>query len=86
MLKQFFRDLPDPLFTDSLYPKFIDASLLTDERTKLFEIRNIIHHLPQYHFGCAKYLMEHLDLIAQNEKYTLMNANTLARVDSLEIN
>lgn len=26
LLKQFFRDLPDPLFTAALYSKFIDAA------------------------------------------------------------
>ena len=42
VLKSFFRQLPDPLFTDKLYPAFIEAAGIADDVTRLKIIRNLI--------------------------------------------
>jgi hypothetical protein len=60
VLKSFFRQLPDPLFTDSLYQKFINAAGISNDTERFVQIRNLIINLPQYHYGTAKYFMSHL--------------------------
>lgn len=80
VLKSFFRQLPDPLFTDRLYQKFIDAANTTDYTERLIEIRNLIINLPQYHYGTAKFFMNHLKKVSDNYKYTTMDSHNLAVV------
>ena len=67
VLKSFFRQLPDPLFTDKLYPAFIEAAGIADDVTRLKIIRNLIIDLPQYHYGTAKFFLHHLKKISGHD-------------------
>ena len=80
VLKSFFRQLPDPLFTDRLYQKFINAANIAKDTDRLVEIRNLIINLPQYHYGTAKYFLNHLKKVSDNYKYTTMDSHNLAVV------
>lgn len=79
VLKSFFRKLPEPLFTDALYDAFIDTSNIKDDQTKVKKIRNLLIGLPQHHYSTAKYLMRHLNRVA-NSTNTRMDSKNLATV------
>lgn len=58
VLKQYFRDLPDPLFTHEFHSRFMDATVNGEQRT---QFRQLIHALPTENYNTLKYLMLHLD-------------------------
>merc|ERR1711892_433192 len=79
VLKSFFRKLPEPLFTDALYDAFIETSTIKDDQTKIKRIRNLLIGLPQHHYSTGKYLMRHLNRVA-NSANTRMDSKNLATV------
>jgi len=50
VLKQYFRELPNPLCTYQLYEKFIDAISPTCNRERFDNIKEVIKELPPPHF------------------------------------
>ncbi|KAI8342228.1 hypothetical protein BD560DRAFT_412036 [Blakeslea trispora] len=78
VLKQYFRDLPNPLFTFELHPKFIDAMMIDDSQEQLQAVSQLIQTLPIENFNTLKYLMEHLDRVQQRNKENLMTSKNLA--------
>ncbi|CAG09973.1 unnamed protein product, partial [Tetraodon nigroviridis] len=79
-LKLYLRDLPVPIISYEAYPRFIEASKLTDPEKKLEAFRESLALLPPSHRETLKYLMAHLHRVAENEKFNLMNAENLAIV------
>ncbi|KAI8992176.1 hypothetical protein BDF20DRAFT_909846 [Mycotypha africana] len=80
VLKQYFRELPNPLFTYELHSKFMNANALTDGEEKLRTISQLIQMLPIENFNTLKYLMEHLNRIQLRSKKNLMTSKNLAVV------
>jgi len=84
VLKSFFRQLPDPLFTDSRFQAFIDAvpddSSQNINEESLQRIRSLLITLPQYHYNTAKYFISHLKKVADNQKLTEMDCHNLSVV------
>ncbi|KAI8355635.1 hypothetical protein EDC96DRAFT_264281 [Choanephora cucurbitarum] len=78
VLKQYFRDLPNPLFTYELHPKFMDAMMISDSKEQLQTMSQLIQTLPIENFNTLKYLMEHLDRIQKRHKENLMTSKNLA--------
>ncbi|VDM95000.1 unnamed protein product [Thelazia callipaeda] len=79
LLKQYFRQLPNPLFTFELYPDFISAYETTDEK-QVERFKDIIGRLPCEHYRTAKYLIRHLSKLCQCTHLTDMNSKNLAIV------
>ncbi|KAI9230704.1 MAG: hypothetical protein DHS80DRAFT_11991 [Piptocephalis tieghemiana] len=65
VLKLYFRELPEPLLTDHLYPQFIHAAVLPldESREKLMAL---VKHLPRPNYTTAEYLFRHLQRISLN--------------------
>ncbi|VDK77288.1 unnamed protein product [Litomosoides sigmodontis] len=79
LLKQYFRQLPNPLFTFELYPEFIGAYERTDEE-QVDRFKDVIGRLPREHYRTAKYLIRHLTKLCQCTHLTDMNSKNLAIV------
>ncbi|CAG9537784.1 unnamed protein product [Cercopithifilaria johnstoni] len=79
LLKQYFRQLPNPLFTFELYPEFIGAYETTDEE-QANRFKDVIGKLPREHYRTAKYLIRHLTKLCQCTHLTDMNSKNLAIV------
>uniref|UniRef100_A0A8C4QCW4 N-chimaerin n=1 Tax=Eptatretus burgeri TaxID=7764 RepID=A0A8C4QCW4_EPTBU len=79
-LKLYFRDLPIPLITYDAYPKFIDASKISDSDERLEAIHEALKLLPLAHYETLRFLMSHLKRLTLYEKENLMNAENLAIV------
>ncbi|XP_008397233.1 N-chimaerin [Poecilia reticulata] len=79
-LKLYLRDLPVPVISYDAYPRFIEATKLTDPEKKLEAFREALALLPPSHKETLKYLMAHLKRVTQNEKFNLMSAENLGIV------
>ena len=80
LLKLFFRELPEPLFTSSLYRQFVHATQLTDvdnQRVTLLKTFEILH--PDNR-RILLYLLDHLLRVSQYSHINMMHLENLAVV------
>ncbi|KAL9546432.1 hypothetical protein MBANPS3_006663 [Mucor bainieri] len=78
VLKQYFRELPNPLFTYELHSKFMDTMMIASSAEQLQTMTQLIQTLPIENFNTLKYLMEHLDRVQKRNKENLMTSKNLA--------
>ncbi|KAI8992630.1 hypothetical protein BDB01DRAFT_443558 [Pilobolus umbonatus] len=78
VLKQYFRELPNPLFTYELHSKFMDSMLISNAKDQLNTVAQLIQTLPIENYNTLKYLMDHLDRIQKRNKENLMTSKNLA--------
>ncbi|KAM4728175.1 rho GTPase-activating protein 21 isoform 2-T2 [Anableps anableps] len=80
LLKAFFRKLPEPLFTNEKYDKFIEASRTEDSVERLKELKKLVYELPSHHFETLKFLCAHLKRVSDNCEQNKMEPRNLAIV------
>ncbi|EEB12293.1 conserved hypothetical protein [Pediculus humanus corporis] len=80
LLKSFFRNLPDSLFTAELYPKFIEADKIVDPKVRMVTLRKLIKELPEHNFETLKHLLYHLKKIVSKSSVNKMETQNLAIV------
>ncbi|ORX77759.1 RhoGAP-domain-containing protein [Anaeromyces robustus] len=78
VLKLYFRELPNSLFTQELYSEFIEASKTDDDRKRLVEIHELVNRLPDPNYLTLRYLIAHLDRIQSNQKVNKMGISNLS--------
>ncbi|KAM9813275.1 rac GTPase-activating protein 1-like [Neosynchiropus ocellatus] len=79
VLKDFFRNLPEPLLTFSLNKAFMEAAEVQNDDNSLAMMYHNIHELPQPNRDTLACLMIHLQKVSRSLD-TKMNDNNLARV------
>ncbi|POY73436.1 hypothetical protein BMF94_3774 [Rhodotorula taiwanensis] len=80
VLKLWFRELPEPLLTWELYHAFIDAARIENDRLRHIRLHERINELPDPNYATLKFLMGHLDKIAQHDAVNQMSRSNLAIV------
>ncbi|XP_017293390.1 rho GTPase-activating protein 23-like isoform X4 [Kryptolebias marmoratus] len=80
LLKSFFRKLPEPLFTDDKYHKFIDANRIEDAEDRLKTMKKLIHDLPDHYYHTMQFLVGHLKRVADHSEKNKMEPRNLALV------
>ncbi|XP_051555562.1 unconventional myosin-IXb-like isoform X2 [Myxocyprinus asiaticus] len=80
LVKQWLRELPDPLMTYSLYNDFLYAADLPEESERLRAIYRKLDELPPPNFSTLERLIFHLVKVAKEEAQNRMSANGLAIV------
>lgn len=80
LLKQFFRDLPDPLLTSARYTDFIDAAKMEDDIVRRDSMHAIINELPDPNYATLRALTLHLHRVMDNSGVNRMNSQNLAIV------
>lgn len=82
VLKNYFRELPEPLLTFKLYDRFIEASENKgrDEASKESTMRDIVAALPYEHRKTLQYLVLHLARVQLRLTENRMNARNLGVV------
>jgi len=80
LLKQFFRDLPDPLLTSEHYAGFIDAAKSDDDTVRRDSLHAIINSLPDPNYATLRALTLHLNRVTEAAASNRMNASNLAIV------
>ncbi|XP_066303239.1 rho GTPase-activating protein 23-like isoform X2 [Branchiostoma lanceolatum] len=80
LLKSFFRKLPDPLVTNSMYGRFIEANRHKESRKRMWALRELVHALPDHHFETLKFLVLHLKKVSSKSYINKMEVRNLAIV------
>lgn len=79
-LKLYFRELPEPLFTDELYPNFAGGIALSDSVAKESCMLNLLLSLPEPNLVTFLFVLDHLKRVAENESVNKMSLHNLATV------
>uniref|UniRef100_A0A8B9KED1 BCR activator of RhoGEF and GTPase n=1 Tax=Astyanax mexicanus TaxID=7994 RepID=A0A8B9KED1_ASTMX len=79
-LKLYFRELPEPLFTDELYPNFAGGIALSDSVAKESCMLNLLLSLPEPNLVTFLFLLDHLKRVAEKECVNKMSLHNLATV------
>ncbi|XP_006901470.1 PREDICTED: breakpoint cluster region protein [Elephantulus edwardii] len=79
-LKLYFRELPEPLFTDELYPNFAEGIALSDPVAKDSCMQNLLLSLPEPNLLTFHFLLDHLKRVAEKEVVNKMSLHNLATV------
>ncbi|RPA86104.1 RhoGAP-domain-containing protein [Ascobolus immersus RN42] len=78
VLKQFFRELPEALLTDKLYPEFIAAARIDDYDDRIEATQFIVNKLPDANYATLRGLMLHLNRVQENSEVNKMTPTNLA--------
>uniref|UniRef100_A0A3Q1HU52 ABR activator of RhoGEF and GTPase n=1 Tax=Anabas testudineus TaxID=64144 RepID=A0A3Q1HU52_ANATE len=79
-LKLYFRELPEPLLTDRLYPAFMEGIALSDPAAKENCMMHLLRSLPDPNLMTFLTLLEHLKRVAEKEPINKMSLHNLATV------
>ncbi|XP_002830947.3 breakpoint cluster region protein [Pongo abelii] len=79
-LKLYFRELPEPLFTDEFYPNFVEGIALSDPVAKESCMLNLLLSLPEANLLTFLFLLDHLKRVAEKEAVNKMSLHNLATV------
>ncbi|KAM5226420.1 breakpoint cluster region protein isoform 1-T1 [Hipposideros larvatus] len=79
-LKLYFRELPEPLFTDEFYPNFAEGIALSDPVAKESCMLNLLLSLPEANLVTFLFLLDHLKRVAEKEAVNKMSLHNLATV------
>lgn len=80
ILKQWLRELPDPLMTSAQYNDFLRAVELPEKQEQLCAIYSVLEQLPQANHDTLERLIFHLVKVALIEDVNRMSPNALAIV------
>jgi len=80
VLKQYLRDLPNPLLTYEAYDNFLEIARMAPSDARLRMAESVLVSLPQANQDTIRYLMHHLARVAQRSARNLMNSKNLAVV------
>ncbi|KAJ3055123.1 hypothetical protein HK097_011436, partial [Rhizophlyctis rosea] len=80
ILKQYLRDLPEPLIPGSMYSEVLGAASTEDEEAKKGKFVGLLERLPKAHFKTLAFLMRHLYGIQTMSAQNLMSASNLGVV------
>lgn len=78
LLKTFFRDLPNPLFTLAGYSTFINAAKVENDEMRRDALHQGINDLPDPNYATLRALVLHLHRVMQREERTRMGSSNLA--------
>ncbi|XP_062413105.1 si:zfos-588f8.1 isoform X4 [Sardina pilchardus] len=80
LIKQWLRELPDPLMTFTYYSDFLRAVELPEKQEQLQAIYRGLDQLPTSHFNTLERLIFHLVRVSKEEVHNRMTPNSLAIV------
>lgn len=79
-LKQYLRELPEPLMTSKLYSEWIQASTIQDNGTRLQAYWTIVEKMPSLYKANLRYLITFLGKLSENSDVNKMSASNIAIV------
>ncbi|XP_067271466.1 si:zfos-588f8.1 isoform X4 [Pseudorasbora parva] len=80
LVKQWLRELPEPLMTFTHYNDFLRTIELPEKQEQLQAIYKVLEQLPTANFNTLERLIFHLVRVAKEEKSNRMTPNSLAIV------
>jgi len=82
LVKQFFRELPDPLLTTRLSQAFINCNMLTEQNDSISALALCCILLPDEHLRVLRYFVQFINDVANHSSESKMTLNNLAIVFS----
>lgn len=79
VLKLYLREMPEALFTDALYPAFLEA-FQTGEISRNTALRRVYEGLPAVNKAVIDFLLAHLIRVNKHEGQNKMSLHNLATV------
>lgn len=61
ILKQFLRDLPEPLLTQAFYPELVRVSAIDHDYQRRDAVHSLVNDLPDANYSCIRSLALHLN-------------------------
>ncbi|XP_035692312.1 uncharacterized protein LOC118426852 isoform X2 [Branchiostoma floridae] len=80
LFKQFFRELPDPLFTHRLHTCLLKAQEIQQDRDRIMAVLSVCAMLPTLHLNTLQYTMSFLARLAARADQNKMDENNLALI------
>ncbi|GJE93311.1 RhoGAP-domain-containing protein [Phanerochaete sordida] len=80
VLKQWLRELPNPLMTFELHEDFLEAARVENDRLRHIRLHERVNELPDPNYATLKYFMGHLHRIVECEAENAMSVQNLAIV------
>lgn len=80
VLKLYFRELPVPLGTFSMYDSFMACAKVDDEMGRLMLLQNLLQNLPAVNYATLRFMIKHLKRVADNSDDNLMKSPNLALI------
>eukprot|EP00052_Salpingoeca_macrocollata_P009570 m.75308 g.75308 ORF g.75308 m.75308 type:complete len:734 (+) comp17156_c0_seq1:181-2382(+) len=80
LLKLYFRELSDPVFTEAMYPDFINAAKIQDKDERLGTLKNLVCRLPPENYATLNLLFDHLLRVSEKGDVNKMQINNIAIV------
>eukprot|EP01137_Pigoraptor_chileana_P032289 Opistho-2@21427 len=80
VMKLYFRELPDPLFTFETYDKFIACARIREYDQVVSGVRESLRLLPQVNYDTLEFLITYLYKVSQNHAQNKMHPPNLAIV------
>jgi len=78
LLKQFLRDLPNPLLTRQYYADFITTARIDNDAQRRDSLHAIINNLPDPNYATLRALILHLNKVQEHSSRNRMTAGNLA--------
>jgi len=78
LLKMYFAKLPDPIYTNELYPKFIKANDIEDDTQCIQKMRKLVKSLPASNRKTLKFFVQHLTRVVANASENEMTAMNIS--------
>lgn len=72
-LKNYLRNLPEPLMSFRLHSAFINAAKIEQKDKRVNAVHELVHNLPKINFQMLSILIEHLHKIASKSDKNLMS-------------
>ncbi|XP_063319082.1 rho GTPase-activating protein 12-like isoform X2 [Pelmatolapia mariae] len=79
-LKMFFRELPEPLFTYSLFHDFVSAIKISDYKHRVQSIKELVRQLPKPNHDTMQALFKHLRKVIDYGEENRMTTQSVAIV------
>lgn len=80
LLKSFLRDLPEPILTTELTPKFEDIACVKELAAREQELASLLLQVPTCNLTCLSWILRHLENVTANESQNKMSISALGSV------
>ncbi|XP_040578685.2 LOW QUALITY PROTEIN: uncharacterized protein [Lepeophtheirus salmonis] len=80
VLKLFLRELPEPVLTKSLTPRFEVVSSYTDPRSRIEGIKNLMLELPECNRVLIQWVFVHMTHVIERERFNKMSLQNVSIV------
>ncbi|GAB6032642.1 Rho GTPase-activating protein 44, variant 2 [Chamberlinius hualienensis] len=84
-MKQYLRELPEPLMTFELYDDWMEIAKFSDKEFKLEAIKKILPKMPKSNYDNLRYLIKFLAKVASFQDVNKMSSQNLAIVIAINL-